>query len=127
MSRSVYLGYARHGRADKQAEVVHSTEVWSTDDRKDLAGLIALLCQAEAVLTADGIDPADVRFDLDYDREPDYGEDRIVPKVTITGRRPATEAEVASARALQEQATQRAKADTLARLRAQLAEAQGRA
>lgn len=96
------------------------------DDRKDVATFTAALQEAQATITADGIDVADIRVVVDHDSEPDYDGDRITPKLVMTGQRPASRDEVEAENARLEKQRLARKAEEAAWLRKRLADVEGR-
>ena len=73
-------------------------------------------------LVANGVPLAEVRVGLDYDREPDYGDDRIITKVKVIGSRPATRDEVATEERRRQVVQRSERDDEKARLRQRLSE-----
>lgn len=128
MSRFVYVGRDSRGYVSiAKSTVSHCTEVWDGDQTPHTRDtLLAAIDAAWKELVADGIPSTEIRFDLAYDREPDYGDDRITPKMIVTGVRPATENETHVEVTRQDAARRQAEQTHLARLRAQLAEAERR-
>lgn len=126
MSRSVYLGW----KPDDVPQVVHRVTLWDNEGyggaQQSVPDLIHLLRDAEASLLSDGIPAEVIRVELDHDSEPDYGSDRIVPKLVMIGSRPATEQEVAQERDRQAMAVQARNAQQIEHLRRQLAALEGK-
>ncbi|HEV7195420.1 MAG TPA: hypothetical protein VGN19_05735 [Pedococcus sp.] len=126
MSRSVYVGRDSRG----YVSVEQSRVIWHVEAVSDsyqfapltVAGFISEITDAVEVIAADGIDPTTITVALDYEREPDYGDDRIVCMVVVRGERPATKAEVDDEQDRLDKAQRQRKADEAAWLRQRLAD-----
>ena len=115
--RSVHLGHNR--RPAKVVWTITAISDTSTRTPQDFARQIA---DAVATITADGVPAEQVTVELDYDRQPDYDEDQITPKVKVVGYRRATSAEMTAERQRLDLAYAQHLAEEKTRLQQRLAE-----